>query len=117
MKGDRLVSKTTEYYTQGGARLYSVSELAELTGNPPVYIRKWFANGGLKYFFTAYRVFKSNPTRLFFKPGPPEEGDKLVEGSDYIYEYRKWTGGAICESQNQLQRETQLQPSVSVGEN
>ena len=91
---------TNEIYTQGGTRLYSVSELAEITGNPPVYIRKWFAKGGMKHFFTAYRVYENYPTRLFYKPGPPEDGDELVDGSDYIYKYRKYKGGTICKSQN-----------------
>ena len=85
------------YYTHSGARLYSTKDLAEMTGRPVVHIRAWFSDGSMRNFFTAYEV---HPGRLFYKAGPPDKDDKLIKKDSYVYKYRPWEGGRLCESPN-----------------
>lgn len=100
------------YYTESGARLFSLNELAAISDVPVGLLRSWFNAGDMVLFFTGYQV---GANRVYYRIGRPTEKDELLYG--HIYRYKPWKGGPLCESPNNQELEIPLQSLESLIEN
>lgn len=73
-------------FTIYGDRLYTISDLSKASDLSASVIRRWIANGDLKYFIT---VYNNGDKKNFYKLGLPYSDDELLGDSSYIYKLRE----------------------------